>query len=68
MASWLLEAKVGVLTIYGGVHPTIAPDESIAMAGIDMICRSEGEAAMVELTEARPSFIGWLRPESIPEP
>jgi radical SAM superfamily enzyme YgiQ (UPF0313 family) len=51
LASWLVEEEVGVPTIFGGVHPTIVPEESIAMAGIDMICRGEGEAALVELCQ-----------------
>ncbi|KPJ67937.1 hypothetical protein AMJ44_07040 [candidate division WOR-1 bacterium DG_54_3] len=49
LASWLVEAKVEVPTIYGGIHPTIVAEESIAMDGIDMICRGEGEAALAEL-------------------
>jgi radical SAM superfamily enzyme YgiQ (UPF0313 family) len=48
-ASWLVEAKMEVLTICGGIHPTIAPEESIGVEGIDMICRGEGEAPLVEL-------------------
>ncbi len=48
-ASWLAKAKMGVPTICGGIHPTIAPDEVIETPGIDMICRGEGEAALVEL-------------------
>ena len=48
-ASWLVEAKMEVPTICGGIHPTIAPEESIGVEGIDMICRGEGEAPLVEL-------------------
>ena len=48
-ASWLVETKVGVLTICGGIHPTIAPNEAIRVNGIDIICRGEGEAPLVEL-------------------
>ena len=49
LASWLVEAKVRILKIYGGVHPTIAPEESIEINGIDMICQGEGEGPLVEL-------------------
>jgi len=48
-ASWLVEAKIEVPTICGGIHPTIAPEETIGTDGIDMICRGEGEAALAEL-------------------
>jgi len=36
--------------IWGGIHPTISPEECIAYA--DMICVGEGEAPIVELVEA----------------
>lgn len=48
-ASWLVEAKIKVPTIYGGIQPTIIPEESIRIDGIDMICIGEGEAALTEL-------------------
>lgn len=51
LASWLVEAKVEVPTIYGGIHPTIVPEESIGIKGINMICRGEGEAALAELCQ-----------------
>jgi radical SAM superfamily enzyme YgiQ (UPF0313 family) len=49
LAAWLFEVKIKIPTIYGGVHPTIAPVESIGIEGIEMICRGEGEAPLVEL-------------------
>lgn len=36
-------------TIYGGVHPTIAPDECMSTGLFDIICRGEGEEALIEL-------------------
>ncbi|KPJ68686.1 hypothetical protein AMJ44_05740 [candidate division WOR-1 bacterium DG_54_3] len=51
LASWLVEARLDVPTICGGIHPTIAPDEAIATEGIDMICRGEGEGLLVELCQ-----------------
>ncbi len=48
-ASWLAEANVKVPTLCGGIHPTIAPEETIETVGIDIICRGEGEAALEEL-------------------
>jgi len=37
--------------ICGGVHPTICPEEAIENENIDMICRGEGDLAMVELCQ-----------------
>ncbi|MHA2282348.1 MAG: radical SAM protein [Promethearchaeota archaeon] len=48
-ASWLRDAGIFIPTICGGIHPTIAPEESITPEGIDMICRGEGEAPLTEL-------------------
>jgi len=49
--SWLREAKIRVPTICGGIHPTIAPEESISAEVIDIICRGEGEAPLLELCQ-----------------
>lgn len=40
-----------VPVVYGGVHPTVNPERSIAVDGIDMICIGEGEDAFVELCD-----------------
>ncbi|KPJ68688.1 hypothetical protein AMJ44_05750 [candidate division WOR-1 bacterium DG_54_3] len=48
-ASWL--SGMAVPTICGGIHPTIAPEESIGVKGIDIICRGEGEAPLAELCQ-----------------
>jgi radical SAM superfamily enzyme YgiQ (UPF0313 family) len=48
-AAWLAESKKRIPAIYGGIHPTILPEESIAMEGVDIICRGEGEAPLTEL-------------------
>ena len=39
----------GVITVCGGTHPTLYPEEAIGKEGIDIICVGEGEYAMVEL-------------------
>jgi radical SAM superfamily enzyme YgiQ (UPF0313 family) len=49
LVSSLVAARMNIPTICGGIHPTIAPDETIAVPGIDMICRGEGESALIEL-------------------
>jgi radical SAM superfamily enzyme YgiQ (UPF0313 family) len=48
-ASWL--SGMAMPTICGGIHPTIAPEESIGVKGIDIICRGEGEAPLAELCQ-----------------
>lgn len=39
---------LGIYSVLGGVHPTLLPDESLAIPGIDAICRGEGDVAFVE--------------------
>jgi radical SAM superfamily enzyme YgiQ (UPF0313 family) len=45
----LIKERHAVPTILGGVHPTIAPDESIAQDCFDTICVGEGDEALLEL-------------------
>ncbi|MDD4955178.1 MAG: radical SAM protein [Candidatus Omnitrophica bacterium] len=47
-AAWLRE-NGNIPTICGGVHATVDPDEVINTNGIDMLCRGEGEYALLEL-------------------
>ncbi|MDP2690462.1 MAG: radical SAM protein, partial [Deltaproteobacteria bacterium] len=47
-----LTAALDIHTIYGGIHPTIAPEESIATGGIDAICQGEGDEAIVAYAKA----------------
>lgn len=39
-------------TIFGGFHPTLAPNNVISNPHVDMICRGEGEFTMLELVNA----------------
>lgn len=39
-------------TIYGGIHPTLSPEESIQTPGIDMICVGEGEGCLLDVCTA----------------
>lgn len=50
-AAWVKEYS-DVLTVYGGVHPTVDPEDAIDIDGIDIICIGEGEDALVELCNA----------------
>ena len=47
-----LNSKSNVSIIIGGIHPTIRPEECIALDGIMGICIGEGEYPLVELAEA----------------
>src|SRR3990167_828360 len=42
-----IKGSIDVPIIWGGVHPTIRPEESLKYA--DMVCISDGEEAMLEL-------------------
>jgi anaerobic magnesium-protoporphyrin IX monomethyl ester cyclase len=46
-----IKRQLNVPIIVGGPHPTYSPD-MINSPGIDIICRGEGELAMLELAEA----------------
>jgi anaerobic magnesium-protoporphyrin IX monomethyl ester cyclase len=37
-----------VRTIFGGIHPTVAPEETIADPRVDAICLGEGEGAVTD--------------------
>lgn len=41
---------INVPVVWGGIHPTVAPEESLETA--DIVCVGEGEQAMAELAEA----------------
>ncbi len=44
------EAKArGALTIFGGPHLTLQPDESMQKSEVDLVVRGEGEEAIVEI-------------------
>ncbi len=54
---WSLEAartakeEIGALTVFGGPHPTFAP-EFARRPEVDVACRGEGEGAFLELLDA----------------
>ena len=50
-ASWVKQ-DLGLLTAIGGIHATLAPEETIAEPCFDILCRGEGEGAIVELADA----------------
>ncbi|MFH0778609.1 MAG: radical SAM protein [Candidatus Eisenbacteria bacterium] len=46
-----LRKKRKVLSVCGGVHATLAPEEVIGSDGVDVVCVGEGEDALVELCQ-----------------
>jgi len=44
-----LKKRHNVLTICGGIHPTLHPEYAIAAPGLDIICIGEGEFPLLEL-------------------
>ncbi len=51
MSGWLRE-EMGLATVCGGVHPTIAPEEVVRTPGIDYAARGEAEETLLELCHA----------------
>jgi len=41
----------GLLTIFGGIHPTLLPEETLNNPYVDAVCIGEGEKAIVELLD-----------------
>ena len=46
-----LKERLGVLTMWGGPHPTFFP-EMIEFPWVDAVCRGEGEEAVVKFADA----------------
>ncbi len=51
LAAWVKERWSDVPILFGGHHPTLAPDEVIDIPSVDMVCLGEGEEALVELVD-----------------
>ena len=50
-ASYLREAQPNLLSLCGGVHPTLVPDQVIERGIFDIVCVGEGEYALRELAQ-----------------
>jgi radical SAM superfamily enzyme YgiQ (UPF0313 family) len=52
--SWAerIKKRLAVPIIFGGIHPTSAPEEVLANPYVDFICIGEGEEAVLELAES----------------
>jgi len=42
----------GIKAVFGGVHPTLCPDDVISDNAVDIVCIGEGEEALLELCDA----------------
>lgn len=47
-----LKNRAQVLTVLGGTHITLNPEEAIQETAVDIICRGEGEYPMLDLSNA----------------
>ncbi|MBE3519683.1 MAG: radical SAM protein [Firmicutes bacterium] len=50
---WVKEGS-GAYVIWGGYHPTLAPEECLEVPGVDSICVGEGDWAIVDLADVLP--------------
>lgn len=46
-----IKKRFSIPIICGGMHPTLSPEDCISRDGIDLVCRGEGEYAIVELCD-----------------
>ncbi len=44
-----LKARCGVPVVWGGLHPTMLPEQTLANEGVDVVAVGEGEETIVEL-------------------
>jgi len=51
IAKWIKEEGLEVLTLVGGIHATLSPEEVIQNDSIDIVCVGEGEYPLLELAE-----------------
>ena len=51
LVKWLREKWPDVPVLFGGHHPSLAPEEVIAVPDVDFVCRGEAEDALVELAD-----------------
>ena len=52
MTTYLKKNGINTPQLVGGIHPTMYPDVTINHDGVDIICKGEGDFAMLELCNA----------------
>ncbi len=65
LGRWIKRDFPKTLIICGGVHATLAPEETISVPEIDIVCRGEGEEAIVELAQALEQDRSYLEVENL---
>lgn len=70
-AHWIKASRLELLTVVGGAHPTLAPEDALACRDVDVVCVGEGEYPLLELVNALQDgrdYTGiqnlWLRKNS----
>ncbi|MGB6066929.1 MAG: cobalamin-dependent protein [Desulfomonilaceae bacterium] len=53
-ANLIKEQSPNTTVVLGGVHPTVLPEEVLAVPSVDMVVRGEGENTFLEIVEERP--------------
>ncbi len=51
-ARWIKGAMPGLMTIVGGIHPTLVPETVLANRDVDLVCVGEGEYPLLDLVNA----------------
>lgn len=52
MARMVKQIEPEAITIFGGIHPTIAPEDCLYAGAVDFVARGEGEITLKEFIEA----------------
>ena len=65
ISSFLKQNGIQSPQIVGGIHPTMTPDETLEHESIDMICRGEGDYAILELCDAIDKKIDYSNIENL---
>ena len=63
MAVWLDEEMPDIYVMAGMYHPSLAPEETISLRGIDAICIGEGEFACLDFVNYFAEY-GTLNPDA----
>ncbi len=48
-SEWIKTSWPEAIILAGGVHPTLAPEETLSLPSVDIVCVGEGEGAIVDL-------------------
>ena len=54
-----VKARSSIPVVWGGLHSTMLPEQTLAEPAIDIVCRGEGEETVARLAEALASGPDW---------